>query len=281
MVRIIADTTSSIPTEEAQRLGIFYIPQIIIFGNESFRDDTEMDNKTFLSKLKASSVLPKTAAPPPELYKPIFEEATAKSEPIVIICPSAELSGTVRSASVAALDFPNTDIRIVDTLTIGSGLASIVLQAHEWAQQGMDVDTLENKVKDMCKRQRVYFLVDTLEYLHRGGRIGGAKALFGSILQVKPILTIINGKAEPSESQRTKQRAQAKLIELVTTAYPREGNGFLTIMHGDSLDEAKKLAKTLAELLNLDVNKISIYDLPPAILTHAGPGVLAASYFIA
>ncbi len=280
MVRIIADTTSSIPTEEARQKGIYYIPQIIIFGDESFRDDNEIDNKTFLAKLRASSVLPKTAAPPPELYKPIFEEVSARNEPMVIICPSAEVSGTVRSATVAALDFPKADIRIIDTLTLGSGLASIVLQAHQWAQQGMDVDTLVKNVENMSKRQRVYFLVDTLEYLHKGGRIGGAQALFGSLLQVKPILTLIDGKAQPSESQRTKQRALAKLIELVTSQYPREGNGYLTIMHGDSLDGAKKLAMTLADALSLDVNSITIYDLPPAILTHAGPGVLAASFFI-
>ncbi|NPV76724.1 MAG: DegV family protein [Anaerolineae bacterium] len=281
MVSVIADTTSSIPTEEARRLGLYYIPQIIIFGDETYRDDTEIDNKTFLAKLRASTVLPKTAAPPPELYKPVFEEISAKGETAVVICPSAEVSGTVRSATVAALDFPNADIRIIDTKTIGSGLASIVLQAHQWAQQGMDADTLVKNVEGMAARQRVYFLVDTLEYLHKGGRIGGAQALLGSLLQVKPILTLVDGKAQPAESQRTKQRALAKLIELVTTQYPRDQEGYLTIMHGDSLNEANALAKTLSEKLGLDSARVPIYDLPPAILVHAGPGVLAASFYIA
>lgn len=282
MIRIIADTTSSIPTEEAARLGISYIPQIIIFGDESFRDDTEIDNPTFLQKLRASSVLPKTAAPPPALYKPFYEEFSANGDTIVVICPSAEVSGTVRSASVAANDFPEADIRIIDTLTIGSGLASIVLQAQKWAQEGeMDPDTLVKKVEDMCSRQHVYFLVDTLEYLHKGGRIGGAQALFGSILQVKPILTLRQGKAEPQETQRTKQRAFNRLVELITTQYPKEQDGYLTIMHGDSLKEAQALAETLASKLDLDVANIQIYNLPPAILVHAGPGVLAASIFIA
>ncbi|MCC6146481.1 MAG: DegV family protein [Anaerolineaceae bacterium] len=279
MVRIIADTTSSIPTEEARRLGINYIPQIIIFGDESYRDDTEIDNKTFLTRLRTSSILPKTAAPPPELYKRIFEDITSKKESAVVICPSAEVSGTVRSATVAALDFQGVDIRILDTKTLGSGLASIVLQANEWAQQGMGIDTLVKNIEDMCARQRVYFLVDTLEYLHKGGRIGGAQALLGGLLQVKPILTLIDGKAQPVESQRTKQRALAKVIELVVTQYPKDQEGYLTIMHGDSLEEAKALAKTLADKLSLDARNIPIYNLPPAILVHAGPGVLAASFY--
>ena len=281
MVRVIADTTSSIPTQEAHRLGLYYIPQIIIFGDKSYRDDTEIDNKIFLEKLRASTVLPKTAAPPPELYKPVFDEITGKGETAIVICPSAEVSGTVRSAEVAALDYPNADIRIIDTKTLGSGLASIVLQAQQWAQQGMDADTLVKNIKGMADRQRVYFLVDTLEYLHKGGRIGGAQALFGSLLQVKPILTLIDGKAQPVESQRTKNRALTRLIELVTTQYPQDKEGYLTIMHGDSLDEAHALVKILSQKLDLDEAKVPIYDLPPAILVHAGPGVLAASFYIA
>lgn len=280
MVRIIADTTSSIPVEEARRLGIYYIPQIIIFGDETYRDDTEIDNKTFLKKLRESPVLPKTAAPPPELYKPMFEEITANHDSCVIICPSVHVSGTVRSANVAAMDFPDTDIRIIDSKTIGSGLASIVLQANEWARQGLDTDTVVQKVEDMCSRLRVYFLVDTLEYLHKGGRIGGAQALLGNLLQVKPILTLKDGEVQPAESQRTRQRALAKLIELVTSFYPKDANGYLTIMHGDSFEEARKLAQTLGAALNLDPETITIYDLPPAILTHVGPGVLAAGYVV-
>jgi len=119
MIKIVADTTSGISPEKARELGIAYIPQIIIFGDEAYRDDTEIDNVTFLQKLRSSPVLPKTAAPQPPLYTPIFEEYGKPGNTIIVICPSAEVSGTVRSATVAAQDFPGADIRILDTKTIG------------------------------------------------------------------------------------------------------------------------------------------------------------------
>lgn len=279
MIKIVADTTSGISPERARELDIAYIPQIIIFGDEAYRDDTEIDNVTFLQKLRSSPVLPKTAAPQPPLYTPIFEEYGKPGNTIIVICPSAEVSGTVRSATIAAQDFPDADIRILDTRTIGSGLASIVLQAVEWAKQGMDADELVQKIMEMSTRQKVYFLVDTLEYLHKGGRIGGAQKLVGGILQVKPILTLRNGRAEAAESQRTKQRALARLKELVVNEYPKNQNGYLTIMHGGVEEEAIALATDLAKLLNLQPEEIPIYFLPPAILVHAGPGVLATSFF--
>jgi len=279
MIKIVADTTSGIPPEKARELGIAYIPQIIIFGNEAYRDDTEIDNVTFLQKLRSSPVLPKTAAPQPPLYTPIYQEFGQKGNTIVVICPSAEVSGTVRSATIAAQDFPEADIRILDTRTIGAGLASLVLKAVEWVNQGMGADELVQKIMEMSAREKVYFLVDTLEYLHKGGRIGGAQKLVGGILQVKPILTLKNGRAEAAESQRTKQRAVARLKELVITDYPKDRNGYLSIMHGGVEEEAIALAKDLATQLNVKPENIPIYFLPPAILVHAGPGVLGVSFF--
>ncbi|MEJ5203231.1 MAG: DegV family protein [Anaerolineales bacterium] len=280
MIKIVADTTSGIPPKKAQELDIAYIPQIIIFGDEAYRDDTEIDNVTFLQKLRASPVLPKTAAPQPSLYTPIYQEFGQKGNTIVVICPSAEVSGTVRSATIAAQDFPEADIRILDTRTIGAGLASLVLQAVEWVNQGMGADELVKKLMEMSTRQKVYFLVDTLEYLHKGGRIGGAQKLVGGILQVKPILTLKNGRAEAAESQRTKQRALARLKELVITDYPKNQNGYLSIMHGGVEEEAIALAKDLGTQLNIKPEDIPIYFLPPAILVHAGPGVLGVSFFM-
>jgi DegV family protein with EDD domain len=279
MVKIIADTTSSLPVAVAKARKIYYLPQIIIFGNESYRDDTEIDTPTFLSKLRASAELPKTAAPPPALYTPIFQELVQNGESAIVIAPSAEVSGTARSASVAAQDFPNADIRVIDTQTIGSGLGSIVLKAQEWADAGLDVDTIEAKVKELSACQRVFFLVDTLEYLYKGGRIGGASALFGSILQVKPILTIVKGRAEAVETQRTKRRALGRLVEIVKQDCPTRDECLLTIMASDAEDVADGLAADLTAAVG--VENIPVYKLPPAILVHAGPKTVAVSYFVA
>jgi DegV family protein with EDD domain len=231
MITIIADTLSCLSVDEAKTLEIPYIPQIIIFGDESYKDDSEIDSKTFLKKLQASSILPKTAAPPPQLYNPIFEMYATSGNTVIVICPPEVLSGTFRSATVAAQDFPNADIRVIDTKIIASGLGNVVRQAKLWVNQGKTADEVVTGINEMAKRWRVYFVVDTLEYLHKGGRIGTAKALLGSLLQVKPILTLNDGSILAAESQRTKKRALARLEELVYTDCPRSLEGHLSIMH--------------------------------------------------
>jgi len=280
MIKIITDTTSGLPLDVARAHDIPVLPQIIIFGEETYRDDTEMDTRMFLQKLRASPTLPKTAAPPPALYNPIFEQLLAEGyRTIICLHPSSELSGTVRSALTAAQDFPGADIRVVDTRTVAAPLATVVLLAARWAREGVDADTIIARVQDTLARQRVYFVVDTLEYLHRGGRIGGAQALLGGLLQVKPILTLRDGRVEPFEQQRTQKRALARLRELVLGECPRTPESHLAVMHADAEATARELAADFSA--QLGIPDIPIYELPPAIVTHAGPGVLAVSYFVA
>jgi DegV family protein with EDD domain len=280
MVKIIADTTACVSPAEAQQLGIYYLPQIIIFGEESYRDDTEMDARTFVTRLRSSTILPKTAAPPPVLYAPIYEELCAQGHTMIVLTPSAQVSGTFRSATVAAQDFPTADIRIIDTQLVAGGLGSLIKQAQKWADQGLNADTIVTKVQEMSKRERVYFMVDTLEYLYKGGRIGAAKALFGSILQMKPILSFREGHIEAFESQRTHKRAMARVKEVVLNDCPRDPNSYLCLMHGDAEEEAKACAAELGAILGIPTADISIYDLTPAILVHAGPGVIGISYYV-
>ncbi|MCX6067382.1 MAG: DegV family protein, partial [Chloroflexi bacterium] len=184
MTKIVADTTSGLPLELAAKLGIAMIPQLVVFGEQTFRDDTELTTAGFLEKLRASSVLPKTAAPPPSLYHPIFEEAARTGETVLVIAPTAKMSGTFRSAETAKLDYPNADIRIIDTGTIAGCLGSLALVAQQLSQNGNSADEIEVYIKALLPRSRTYFVVDTLEYLQKGGRIGTAKALLGELLQV-------------------------------------------------------------------------------------------------
>jgi DegV family protein with EDD domain len=277
MVKIFADTLSCLSMEKARELGVVFIPQIIEFGEQSYRDDTEMDSDTFLKKLRSSPVLPKTAAPPPALYEPFFRQFSAEGHTMIVICPSSQVSGTVRSAEVAAKDFPAADIRVIDTKSIGPGLGALVECAVAWVNQGLDADTIVQKVLEMAGRERIYFVVDTLEYLQRGGRIGKAKALFGSILQVKPILTIKDGQTESVESQRTKRRAMTRIIELVLSDCPKGPESFLRLMQGDAMEDALALSAEFKQ--NLNILDVPIYFLPPAILVHAGPGAIGISYF--
>ena len=141
MVRIIADTLSSIPVDEARKMNLPFLPQIIIFGEESYRDDNEMDSETFIERLKNSSVLPKTAAPYPQLYQPILEELTKTGDEILIVCPSSKMSGTYSRAMVAVQEFPDAKITVLDTPLVGAGLGTLVRCALNWAEEGLDAKT--------------------------------------------------------------------------------------------------------------------------------------------
>jgi DegV family protein with EDD domain len=278
MIRIITDTTACIDMDYAKGHQIPVIPQIVTFGEQSFYEGIELDNSTFMNRLRNSSSLPKTAAPPPELFRIEFERLVPTGEPILCIHPSCEVSGTVRSAIVAAEDFPSVDIRIIDTRLIAAPLLALVKMAVIWAEAGDDIDTIEARIRSMIPRGRIYFLVDTLDYLAKGGRIGGASALLGNILQIKPILNVQDGKVEPFEKQRTHSRATARLIEIAKEQCPKDGKGYLYVMHADAKAEADKLANSLTGYFELP--DIPIIDLPPAIVVHGGPGIVALSFFV-
>jgi len=278
MVKIVADTTSGLPREMLKKLGIPLIPQIVCFGEDSYRDDTELDTAAFLKKLKAATELPTTAAPPPALYHPIFQKALNAGEDVIVVAPSGKVSGTVRSAEVAAQDFPNLNVHVVDTQTIAGNLASLVLLAHEWACEGAKTDTILSRLYEWIPRGHIFFLVDTLEYLQKGGRIGGAKALLGEMLQIKPILCLQNGQVEPFGQQRTKRRALKRLLEVVDEECPKGMDAHLCVMQADAIQEAGLLAEDLKS--RMGIKTIPIYELPPAIVTHGGPGVLGIGYFV-
>ncbi len=277
MIHIVTDTTAGLPAEQAQRYDIPIIPQVIIFGDESYLEGVEIDNAAFMQRLRAAKVLPTTAAPPVGLFIDVFRQRAQPGNTVLCIHPSADLSGTVRSALTAAAEFPDADIRVLDTRTIGGPLATLVLLAAEWAAAGLDADTIMARLETLIPRSRIFFLVDTLEYLQRGGRIGGAAALIGSVLQVKPLLELRNGRVEPLERERTQRRALARLTELVVQHAARGPECHLSVLHADAPAAAQALADELRR--RLDASEVMIMDLMPAIVTHAGPGTLAVGFF--
>ena len=278
MTIIVADTTCGLPRDLLAQRGISLIPQIVIFGEDSFHDDKDMDTATFLQKLKASKTLPKTSAPEPPLYYPIFKQAEEDGESVIVVAPTSKASGTARSAHSAAREFPKVDIRVVDTLTISCNLGSLVLLADDMSKAGESTDEIVAKLNDMIPRGQLYFLVDTLEYLAKGGRIGGAKRLLGELLEIKPILQVKNGQVESFEQLRTKKRALARLIEVVTEQCRGGESAHLCVVQAEAELEAESLAAELKS--RIDVLQIPIYELPPAIVVHAGPRAMGVGFFV-
>ena len=278
MTIIVADTTCSLPRDLLAQRGIPTVPQVVIFGEDAYHDDRELDTAAFLQKLKASPALPKTAAPEPPLYYPIFKAAQEKGESVIVIAPSAKVSGTVRSAEVAAREFPGLDVRVIDSLTVSCNLGSMILVADDMAKAGKSADEIEAKVRAMIPRGRIFFVVDTLEYLAKGGRIGGAKKLLAELLEIKPILTIRDGQVEPFEQQRTKKRAMARLAEVVAEECPGNAESYLSVLQVEAESEAQAFVATLKE--HVSVPEIPIYELPPAIVVHGGPKTMGVGFFV-
>ncbi|HNH25581.1 MAG TPA: DegV family protein [Anaerolineales bacterium] len=278
MTIIVADTTCGLPRALIAQRGIPLIPQVVMFGEESFHDDKDLDTALFLQKLKAAKALPKTAAPEPSLYYPILEEARSKNESVVVVAPTGKASGTVRSAQTAAQEFPDVDVRVVDTQTISCNLGSLVLLADDMAKVGKSASQIVAKLEDMIPRGRIYFLVDTLEYLAKGGRIGGAKRLVAELLEIKPILQIKDGQVESFEQQRTKKRALARLVEITKEQCSGGAESHLCVLQVEAEKEAQALVEELKS--TIPVAEIPIYELPPAIVVHAGPRAMGIGFFV-
>ena len=278
MTVIVADTTCGLPRGLLEQRGIPFVPQVVIFGDQSFHDAGELDTAEFLKKLKASAVLPKTAAPEPTLYYPIFNKAKEHGESVIVVAPSAKISGTVRSAQIAAQEFAGLDIRIIDTLTVSCNLGSLVLIADEMAKAGKSADEIEAVIQEMIPRGRLYFVVNTLEYLAKGGRIGGAKALVGELIQIKPILAICDGQAEAYEQQRTRKRSLRRLAEIVESQCPKSADAHLAVLQVAAEAEAEALAADLKSRMHIP--DVPIYELPPAIVVHGGPGAMGVGFFV-
>jgi DegV family protein with EDD domain len=278
MTVIVTDTTCGLPLDLLKKRGIPCVPQVVIFDEQAFHDDGELDTAAFLKMLKASATLPKTAAPEPALYYPIFKKAYEQGETLIVLAPSIKISGTLRSAQTAALEFPGLSVRVIDTLTVSCNLGSLVLSADDLAKEGKSSDEIEERIREMIPHGRLYFVVDTLEYLARGGRIGGAKALLGELIRIKPILALCNGQAEPYEQPRTRKHSLARLAAIVEEQCPRKMEAHLSVLQVAAEGEARTLAADLKSKMNLP--EIPIYELPPAITVHAGPKAMGVGFFV-
>ena len=277
-IRVVTDTTAVLPRAYLEVHHVENVPQIIMFGEESFQEEYEISFADFIRRLRASKQLPKTAAPTPGLMVEAYRRQLAEADTVLSIHPSTDLSGTVRSALTAKEEaFPDADIRILDTRTVGANLASMVMDAVEWAESGVSADEIMNRLQAMIPRSRIYFLVATLEYLQKGGRIGGAQALIGSVLQIKPILQLQDGRVEPREKVRTHHLALERLKELVIEQCPRDPLAHLSVMHAGELEGAERLAHELAS--KLGAKHVPVYNVGASITTHGGPGILAVAFF--
>ncbi|MBZ0306804.1 MAG: DegV family protein [Anaerolineae bacterium] len=277
MFTIVTDSTSDIPEELAVKHKIHVIPQNIIWGKENVLDGVEMDSATFYQRLATDSTIPHTAAPAPGDFARAYEaslEAFPVNE-VLCLTLSQKLSVTYTSA-VQGTELVPFQVTVLDTETASLGLGILVLLAAALRESGANVDDTVAELKRHIPNIRVYFVVSTLDYLHRGGRIGRAKHLMGSALNIKPILSLDGGEIRPKESVRTHNKALNRLLEIVYTEGANRTITRMGVMHG----QAEKEAQFLLERLRERFNPVHLYEshVCAAVGVHCGPGVVGISY---
>jgi DegV family protein with EDD domain len=272
-VRVVTDSAADLDAEQAASLGVRVVPLTIRFGSEEYVDRQDLSPAEFYAKLAASSTLPETAAPSPgafdATFRSLFDEG---ADAIVCINLSSALSATMQSAQNAARNLEGRDIRIIDSRNATSGVGSQVVAAATAANAGASVDEIVAIVEDMIPRTRLYGSLDTLENLKKGGRIGNAQAMVGTLLSIKPMITVVDGVVEEAGKARTRSKALKALADKVLEAGEIEN---LSVMHG--------LAPDLDDFLALLAPKYpreSIYigEIGATIGVHAGPRVMGVTF---
>lgn len=214
-VRIVTDSTCDLPRSIVEELGITVVPLTITFGDESLRDGVDIDSETFFRRLQASSRLPKTSQPSVELFKETYRRVAEDGHEIVSIHVSSRLSGTLNSASIAREEVDHDiHIELIDSYNVSLGLGGIVQEAAEAAKRGLPAADVIATARRAMDRVGFAAMLDTLEYLQKGGRIGRARSLVGSILSIKPILHVEDGEIAPLDRVRTRAKAIARLREI-------------------------------------------------------------------
>lgn len=278
-VRIVTDSTADIPAAIAEKLGITVVPLTVFFGEEAFLDGVELDNAGFYRKLAASKDLPRTSQPAPakfqEAYTRLIDEG---AEGIISIHLSSRLSGTYQSACTARDSLPESarqiPVEVIDSLSISVGMSRAIMQAAEEARQGGELDTIKAHVLDQLARTHILAVLDTLEYVKRGGRIGGARAMLGNMLSVKPIVGLKDGEVVPVEQPRTRNKAYMRVAQLLA----EQGRIEYVSIAEASADVGQQLAQAVKTIYSGD---LPIYRLGAVLGTHTGPGTAAIAYVVA
>jgi len=269
-VAIITDSTSDLLPEAAARHGIITVPLNVHFGDQVLRDQIDITTDEFMRRMADAPKLPTTSQPSVGAFEAAFRVAAKTHREAVCVLISSRLSGTIQSATIAAANVGDLiRIEIVDTLNVSYGLGFQVLRAAELAEQGKTAAEIAAQLRSERTAYHIVFFVETLEHLRRGGRIGKAAQLVGSLLQLRPLLRIDEGQVVPFERTRTRSKAIDALVAFANSFGAIEELG---IIYNTTPDEARKLAERVAPLT--PGREVTVAQLGPVVATHIGPDVL-------
>jgi DegV family protein with EDD domain len=276
-VKIVGDTSNGISPELARQFDLTIVPLRVNFGTETLRDGVEISSTAFLDRLATSNLFPTTSQPPAGDFVRVFQQLRAAGHDVLCTLVSNKLSGTVMSANTAKYQLQDDHVHIFDTLNVAAGSVMLVLEAARLAQAGTSLTEIVARLEFMRAKVQLYFVVDTLEYLAKGGRVSNAQAFIGSLLQMKPILKVENGLVEGAERIRTTSKAQARLREIVAEGIAGRSAVQVAVMYTTIKDTAQTLADEIQTQYQLPV--VPVHAISPAVSAHTGPRALGVAFY--
>lgn len=275
-IAIVTDSLASMPEELIKQYDIKVAPQVLIWGEESYLDGVDITPQEFYTRLKSSKEMPTTSQATLASFKEIYEPLVAEDRPIVTIVGSTKLTATMNSAEQAKALFPDATIEVIDSLDVAMSMGFQVLAAARAVEAGKSFDEVVALARRAHQHTGVMFVVDTLEFLHRGGRIGGAKRLFGTALSLKPLLELQDGRVEAAENIRTKTKAIKRLLDVIEGRLVGQSNVRIAGLHAAAEEEARALLDEAKDRVNPIETIWS--EVTPVVGTHAGPGTVGLAY---
>jgi len=270
-IKIVTDSTADLPAKLAEELDVTVVPVYLRFGKEVYRDRVDISEDEFYQRLLHDPIHPNTTQPSPQDFADVYEKLSKDADGIVSIHLTSKLSGTYNSAVQGKkMVKSKCPIEVIDTQTLTIAISLIVIQASKMARSGMGLQQIANELNKIIPNVHLLVLFDTLKYLVKGGRVGKAKALMGSVLNVKPMLAMKDGELVPSGQVRSRSKGIDRLVDFVKNAKEIQD---LAILHSTTPDEAKDLVERTSSVFPKE--KTIIARLGPGLGVHGGPGILA------
>ena len=276
-ILVVTDSSSSLPESLTKELDIQVIPLWLVWDEKCYLDGVDIDSKTFYKRLRTSESLPSSTQPSAIEFKEFFQRLADHCAGIVCVLASSKISGTVESAEAAKDFIPGLPIEVVDSRFSAMGEGLISAAAARVAANGGSIGEVVSVAEKTRDNTHLLFVVDTLEYLHKGGRIGGAKRLLGTALNIKPILHFEDGIIQPLSQTRTMKKGIDELLTIAETRLGDQRMEEAAVVHVDCLDEGRALVEIVKERFNPSL--IHLSDVSPVVGTHVGPGALGLAFY--
>ncbi|WP_428908428.1 DegV family protein [Niallia sp. Krafla_26] len=276
-IKIVTDSTCDLSNEEIERFNIEIVPLTINIDGETYRDRIDITPSEFMMKMKKSIELPKTSQPSSGLFLEVYDRLGTEGYDVISIHLTGKMSGTVNSAEGAA-SMTNTNVKVVDSEFISKALSFQVLEAAKMAIAGKTVESIMSRLEEIRKQSRLYIVVDTLENLSKGGRIGKGAAMVGSLLNIKPIASLENGEYTPVAKVRSHAQAAKYIAKHFAEDVKEKVIKEVALVHADGHELAMKIKEAIKEKTGYDQMKLE--ETTPVISTHTGPGAIGFMYFV-